>query len=316
MLLDANPSALFTQDSEGWTPIHLVLLYGGDEDTALLLIRRGGAPAAAVKSPFVGSPLHLACRHGASIAIIEELLKANLSMATTANDNGTKPAEVVWHQFVRNPGNANVVRILRKERNGESDMIESNLSSLDDLVERLTLLVQAAKKEGKSGISRLTHDLLRHQSALGDLTEFLEIAVRLLPEQLEVMDDSQNYLLHVAASKPPPKRTLFPQISQGRVGINYDSIDILVRSFPSAASFTNGNGDLPLHLALSMGKRTWRTGISSLVESYSDALQVRDRDTGLYPFQMAATFPSGKNEAESVETVYELLLSCPHILQC
>ena len=42
MLVDAHPRALLAQDTEGWTPIHLILLYGGDEEIALLLIRRGG----------------------------------------------------------------------------------------------------------------------------------------------------------------------------------------------------------------------------------------------------------------------------------
>jgi ankyrin repeat protein len=60
--LEANPDALVAHnDSQGWTPIHLIILYGGNEEIALMLIRRGGALVALLQSPDIGSPLHLAC---------------------------------------------------------------------------------------------------------------------------------------------------------------------------------------------------------------------------------------------------------------
>ena len=71
MILDFNPNSLLCQDSEGWTPIHVVLLYGNDEETAIMLIRRGGKEAVSIQSPIVGSPLHLAFRHGCSANIIQ-----------------------------------------------------------------------------------------------------------------------------------------------------------------------------------------------------------------------------------------------------
>jgi ankyrin repeat protein len=312
LLLDANPDALVAHDSQGWTPIHLVILYGGNEEVALMLIRRGGAPAASLQSPDVGSPLHLACRHGASIAVMEEILQADLSMATTANENGTKPAEVVWNQFVRNPENEVLIRVLHQGNKNALEDIECDQSAMDVLLKRLQLLLQAAKQEESTDDSMMMHNLLSHHSALGDLTQFLEIAVRLFPEQVEAMDDKGNFLLHIAASSPPVPPTKY---MRKPFALPKDSIDILFRAYPAAASFTNHAGDLPLHLALQQGRRTWTTGISSLVEADSDALQLRDQNTQLYPFLLAAAFPSG-HDTKSLGTIFELLLACPHVVSC
>ena len=312
ILLNANPSALFQQDSEGWTPIHLVLLHGGDEEIAKMLIRRGGATAVSLQSPFVGSPLHLACRHSSPMVIMEELIKANLSMATTANKNGTKPAEVLLYQFIKNRDIEDVMRILQERRGGISNETTCTDSSVTDLLDRLTLLLQAAKREERSAASTFLYDLIAHQAALGDLTPFIEIAMHLFQKQVKSVDDSGNTLLHIAASSPfLPNRI---QYLHRTFGVGKDATEILVRSFSEAATFFNKCGDLPLHLALTHGRRTWETGISSIVRANSDALQVRDRHTRLYPFQLAAAYPA-RDDMEALETIFNLLLSYPHVLR-
>jgi hypothetical protein len=98
-----------------------------------------------------------------------------------------------------------------------------------------------------------------------------------------------------------------------------DSIDVLVFEFPGAASVRNHEGHFPLHLALCEGRRTWRTGIASLTKASMEPLQRRERRTGLYPFQLAAmsaAYPMGQSPEESLETILQLLLACPHVLCC
>jgi hypothetical protein len=353
LLLDANPSALISQDAEGWTPIHLVLLYGGDEEIALLLIRRGGAPAASLPSPYVGTPLHLACRHGSCTKILEFLLSASPSLAWTPNETGTKPAAYVWNHFARNPANEGIMKEFhnmahwnistRSTDNEDSgfdgrDDIENVTAArtasntVGDLLDRMTLLVQAATKEIASRdyscsgsdtkkvlSSSLVYDMMTYQSVLGDLSQILALVVRMFPSQAEYCDPlTHNLPLHVAASTPPgSNRSKAGWIRQYSPRIidpcKLDVIEILVRSNPLAAACVNQDQDGPLHLALTKGRRTWNTGISALVEAESDMLLLQDRATGLYPFQLAAAFPVG-NETDALGTVLELLLACPHAI--
>ena len=312
LLLDANPSALVAQDTEGWTPIHLVLLSGGDENVAMLLIRRGEVPAASIQSRFIGSPLHLACRHGCSISILKQLIAANPLMASTANETGTKPAAFVWHQFVRNPKNERVVRELRTT-GGWVRGVNKDDSGILDLLERVTILLQAAKQEDPDAASVLVHDLVSHQSKLGSLSQFLSLAIRFFPEQVAYPDVLGNLALHMIAALSPSRVQLPPSLRA--MEHTKDPIDILARAFPSTARTPNLNGEIPLHLALTKGRRTWRTGISTLGEVDPDSLLLRHKNLELYSFQLAAAFPAD-DELESLGTILELLLTCPHALQC
>lgn len=317
LLIDANPAALFAQDSEGWTPLHLTILYGGDEETVLLLIRRGGKTAASLQSPYVGSPLHLACRHTAPLAILEALVQANIDMATTANEYGAKPAEVVWNQFLRNNQNISVFSaIVDRDKNG--DDVSMDHPAIKDLIDRIKILLAAAKAEGRDdrshGEALKLHDLVSNLSTLGDISPFLDIAVRLYPEQVSTLDKEGNLPLHLVARNPDVGRTRPPpQSFKPRPWESRDPIEVLVSSFPVAASFLDRNGNLPLHLAIKSGQRNWGEGLSFLVEAYSDALQRRDQETGLLPFQLAAAFLTG-DEKESLGTIFELLVACPHVI--
>ena len=357
ILLDANPSALFVQDSEGWTPIHLVLLYGGEQDVALLLIKRGGPNAVSLLSPIAGSPLHIACRHPTPMRVLEELIEANLDMATTPNDNGCKPAEVVWHQFTKNPRKKLLVKRKTMHKNtalssSPHAATDHSCSSLDDVLLRFSLLLQAVKKKKLEHFKKLSsatkttttsscngsspmlimHELLSHQDELGDLTGFMKDFIQFFPEHIQIKNQHGNFLLHIAASLQQPQSAAPPSSTRYNLKSDYDcsedSVSILVRLYPIAARYRNKFGDLPLHLALRRGDRKWISGgISSLVDAYPGALCVRDRKTKLYPFQLAATtkaaapcnpsIPIATHEEgfECLETVFELLLAAPHVLK-
>jgi len=312
MLLDAYPEALFQQDSSGWTPLHLTILHGGDEETILLLIRRGGKIVASVQSPYIGSPLHLACRHIAPLAVLEALVKANIEMVTAPNEYGTKPADLVWTQFLRQSRNKHVFNVVVRPDENRSD-ININHPSIKDLIERIKILLAAVSTAGRENQNQneplKIHDLVSNLPRLGDISPLLNIVVRLYPEQVRIMDQNGNYPLHLVARNPGIGQA--PQLFSLGLPWSRDPMEIIVSSYPLAASVMDRNGNLPLHLALKTGQRKWGTELSSLVSAYSEALQLRDRETGLLPFQLAAVFPA-KNDLDSLGTIFELLLACPH----
>ncbi|CAB9508570.1 Ankyrin Repeat [Seminavis robusta] len=348
LLLDANPQALLCQDSEGWTPLHVILLYGDSEEVALMLIRRGGAQAAAVQSRIVGAPLHLAFRHGCSTTIIKELLRVNPKMATTANEYATKPARILWYQFSRNPENEQLLQELaaQQQRDMSTVMTTRQEESLRELVERLTLLVLAAKgkhhhynprSHSKSATTILHDVVMATEETLGDLSPFLPLIVLLHPELVRTTDDSGDLPLHKAASYRPAscngsglRRTAsMPSLAAryNQHGATKDPVDVLIQSYPLAASIPNRLGHLPLHIALSRGQRTWRTGVSSILLAAPQVILTLDSETQLFPFQLAAAAMASSSMEEAnededtrddteqaLETILELLLACPHAM--
>jgi len=318
LMIDANPDALFEQDEEGLTPLHLTILYGGDEQTVLLLIRRGGKMAASVLSPQVGSALHLACRHTTSLSILEALVRANNDMATTPSENGARPAEVIWRQFLRqHQHNFQIFdAVVHADDNGNDVRVDH--PAFRDLVDRIKIIFLATRGEGCSDRQQhyelQIHDLVSDLSLLGDISPFWDIAVRLYPDQVSTTDSQGNFPLHLVARNPRTGLTSDQRFRPTSSFVPRDPIEVLATSYPIAASIPDQRGDLPLHLALKCGQRKWGEGLSSLVQAFPCALEQRDRETGLFPFQLPAVFLVG-NELESLGTIYELLVSCPHVIR-
>jgi len=88
-----------------------------------------------------------------------------------------------------------------------------------------------------------------------------------------------------------------------------DVIQDLLQVHPKAASVTDATGRTPLHHACLTG-RDFHDGIIDVVRGAPDALFIRDVETGLYPFMMAAIGPHS-----SLETIYELLSCEPSIIK-
>ena len=87
-----------------------------------------------------------------------------------------------------------------------------------------------------------------------------------------------------------------------------DIIKDIVAAYPEAASERNVKGEEPIFIALRERMR-WKEGVEVLVKSQPDILVSMDRETGLYPFLLAASL-DGKI---AVETTYHLLSANPHI---
>ena len=313
VVLDAHPEAIMATDGEGWTPLHVAFLYGADERTALLLIKRGGALVAAMQSRLVGSPLHVACRHGVSTRVLQELLQTNPKMATICNESGTKAGTLLWYEYAKNPSNELVIQDFLMNR-----PVDVKDPGVAKLMHRIQILLDATTgrdmKDSSDPIS--IHEVVAYQSKLG-LGSVIPLAVRLYPDQLSTRDTNGNLPLHIAVSMPMERtRQRFGRFQE------VNAVDALLQSYPQAASIANGDGRLALHLALRYGRRNWNTGIEKLVDAEPRALTTRDVETHFYPVQLAAVSCSGNDDyndnddnLESLTTVYQLLLAWPPVLQ-
>lgn len=352
LLVDANPGAIFSSNAAGWTPIHLVVVHGAPPEVALLLIERGGEEACALQSPFSGSALHLACLHGSPATVLQALVTANPTMVRAGRDDDhamrtPSPAEALWQQFCKNPANRKLVMIMIGSiGNGDGEirrMDSLQTANVKDLLVRFDILIGGVvstidearntemEDDGHPRNSRpqnggVLYHLVSHQSVLGNLKDCFEVAVNIFPqEELRYMDPSTgNYLLHATCAQPPIRESrCIPTWRRWYIGTRSgahadgncrDLIDVLVAAWSHPVGVKNRDGDHPLHLALTKGQRTWRTGVASLVKTRSQLAEIRERESGLYPFQVAAVQTNGKSEVESLETVFHLLLACPHVL--
>jgi ankyrin repeat protein len=76
------------------------------------------------------------------------------------------------------------------------------------------------------------------------------------------------------------------------------------------AHIPDPSGRLPLHLALSSGKR-WNEGVQQLIAAYPDAVSLPDRSSKLYPFMLAASCGLDMD----VTSTYEILRLNPCLIE-
>jgi len=321
LVVDADPSALLVQDAEGWTPLHVSILYGGDDATTLLLIRRGGYDAASLHSQFVGAPLHLACRHGSSTEVLRALIDANPAQICTPNETGSTPASLLWKTHFRHE-KTNAPQCSKRLADELFMMVEATLDRKQDWYHNPTL-----------------HDVVDFQHNYAAESDCVSLFVGRFPDSPK----RYNYgclPLHTAASygyshKMYTIHCWFPDSTPS------DPMNLLLERYPDAAKVADASGRLPLHLALGEGRRTRKTGAEDLVRIFPQSLSRRDPKTSLLPFQLAAvettststsTTASGaaatraesrskpvlisKDEsARAVDTIFLLLLACPEALR-
>lgn len=300
LILRAHPAAVHVMDTQGWTPLYLALLYGADDETCLLLIQQGVAPTTC---KFMRStPLHIACRHGASPRILEALVQSDPTMLMCSTESGMTALGLLWNQYCRKHPEYHQALLNSTRESLSKD------PSIVDLLEKLTVLLPATDKNELTPLP--IHAMITDPHNIG-LAHFVPLLVRLYPEQLERRDDHGNLPLHLACCRPP---------SLQQYGVVVDLLPVVLQGFPLAASTRNQNGQYPLHLAVMQGRRRWNTGVIILVKAFPDALLFVDPLSGLFPVQLAAAAAAAPvsedntSHGEHLDTILELLLAWPPVL--
>jgi ankyrin repeat protein len=296
ILVDCFPTALFLQDTEGWTPLHVNILYGSQEETTLLLIKRGGPLAASLHSKFVGSPLHLMCRHGPmSSATLQALVETHPEQVTTSNEVGNFAPNLLYKSFLR----------------------RHDLSNRDDvqlLVHQLMIMVDAVYGKDENTATSLQHQapslqqiiLFQHNHAKE--TDLVRLVLYLYPHAAITRDVLGRLPIHLAAAQTTiaptvrPTAPFFPETPR-------DALILLLEHSPKLAVEPDPtSGRLPLFAAISSAHRTFASGIHALLRAHPSALQEQDPVTNLFAYQLAAV------SNPCLSTTYELLRTCPNVL--
>eukprot|EP00591_Stephanopyxis_turris_P015455 CAMPEP_0195538496 /NCGR_PEP_ID=MMETSP0794_2-20130614/49559_1 /TAXON_ID=515487 /ORGANISM="Stephanopyxis turris, Strain CCMP 815" /LENGTH=202 /DNA_ID=CAMNT_0040672479 /DNA_START=1013 /DNA_END=1621 /DNA_ORIENTATION=- len=171
--------------------------------------------------------------------------------------------------------------------------------------------------------------LLRRASLTVD---FIELIIRLHPEQLKEVDADGNLPLHIAAASSTftsINKTLivkelldaYPEgakvrNNEGNLPLhlrssskgNVDDFDMLLAEYPDAVKIPNNYGKLPLFMALEV-QMQWYDGVEELVNAFPAVTVKTDIATNLFPFMTAAS----KETGSCLDSVYSLLRACPEM---
>lgn len=154
-----------------------------------------------------------------------------------------------------------------------------------------TIGQKVMRRHRDQSVFPIIHACLRLRKFLPE--EMLDFALEYYPEQLNMVEQG-NRPIHLA------------------IELDSDSFDIqkLLASEQDAAAVKNGEGKLPLHLALLRPVVDHDT-VRRLIEAFPLAcLEIEDQ-TGLFPFMLPAVHNVGNSSQSNFSLIYEILIMYP-----
>lgn len=249
-----------------------------------------------IKTHIGSSALHCACASHAWIHVLKELIQANPEIVLVETDEYKHTALVaLWQSHLLTiQGHLQIARILK------GVTVEEN--HFTKFWEKVILMATTAFKLSPYYNPEMNRNIERY--ALHGLQylkaplKIQQVAIKLHPEWVSVMDTAGNYPLHNVVLRAPFRSKFLHLITD------------LVAAYPGAASKCNGSGEQPIFIAL-REQIGWNEGIEALVKAQPDILSSIDQKTRLYPFLLAASLDG----THAVETSYQLLCTNPHLVK-
>lgn len=279
------------------TPLH-ILSWTSQRTTAKveLLLQHMEPGDLTIRNIFGGNVLHSSCGSQASIDVIKLIVSKNPSIVSDRTyDYNHTALTALWQSHLQSiQGHMQIARILEGE-----DVVEAHF---DRFWEKVVFLAQEAFKQSPTCPSNVgldstrfgLHGLIHLRAPLNTL----KVAIRRHPEWASVADSDGNFPLHLIVIRRPFRIK------------DVEIIDMLVRAFPQAAGSRNKVGDAPVYIAI-RDRMAWEEGLKVIVNADTEVLVTTDKETGLYPFLLAASLDG----RVAVNTSYQLLSQRPDLVK-
>lgn len=319
---------------------------GFDDDVEVVRTMLSARPeAAAIPDGDGWLALHHACASGsaASVSIFRHLISAYPTSVLVRNKGGVTPLAMLWDRSALNEEDGwcilSVDAARFHEHAAEMERIAAAkaynrvgdvrpLGNSASLWSKVLLMARAAyhgslddpecsikeicdyETETKEEIHRQEdifmfrplHALVGIECPASMVQFAVEVHAR-DPGALDEPDRDGNLALHVTASR----RTQPIEYDYGQSDIDRGSAIVAIsNACPHAVRVPNKAGRVPLNLAIESGA-SWDNGIHQLFEHAPEALEARDRATGLYPFMLAGS-------CGSLEVSFLLLRHSPDLV--
>ena len=246
------------------------------------------------------------------------------------------PPELVWHSAAKYPH-----EVEKLDKSGKSPLFIAG-EKMSDLLrlrrERIAVsdfIPQQEAADGESGLADSDGSEASETAAAKNSFRSLFLEN---DNQVNLDELIANALSSQLEGEPP---NVTEEATRGKVNADIlmyqEIIDMLIKSRvfgkPAMASIPDNSGRLPIHLLLEAGglwishrsddeSNTIDTArqdphiIDTLIDANPQALLIRDYETGLFPFMIAATSNTeGANESKKeLETIFRLLLESTEVM--
>jgi hypothetical protein len=193
---------------------------------------------------------------------------------------------------------------------------------LSFLVKRYPLVLSTPDSLGRlplhdaiiqAGASSTSSALPRHQDFSNHATRPVSIAASAARSEdltnSEVAPKESKHDQEYDINHPAPNPVQFHPSSYSDGPTS--ALEVLINAYPPATTHQDAEGHLPLALA-ALSSLPWNQGTASLFKAYPNALRVKDKKTGLYPFMLAAT-SEVTDDAAQIDTIFQLLRLEPSV---
>lgn len=279
------------------TPLH-ILCWSSQRSVSKvhILLEHMKAEDLLKRNRFGGTVLHSACGSHAFLPVIQAIVQANPSIVLERTYEYDQTAvTALWHCHLQNiPGSLQIARILKG--------CEVNEGLFDRFWEKVEFLARESFKLSPacpanidpSSSDYIFHGLMHLRAPL----DAMKVALKRNPKCASFADVDGNFPLHHVVIRRPFRIK------------DIELIRELLQIYPEAAGKLNNEGHAPIFIAI-RNRMVWEEGMELIANANTDVLATTDKDTGLYPFLLAASL-SGR---VAVNTTYHLLSAKPYFLK-
>jgi len=280
------------EDVKGQTILHHAALFRAPADVMEFLL--WAAPElASVPNKDGELALHWAVRLSTPSPVLSLLLEAYPESAFWADVNGSMPLSLLWerHQI-------SLLHIWRTER-------RKLLEETDNEWRRIMSVYRSLHERSTSKESFVASNFqpLHLAAAHPSPPCLFPLIIQVYKDDLNETDSHGRHALAIACDSPVANRSCDV----------LTKIQLLLRECPSGpCRIDPQSGRYPLFIALSSGI-LWNDGIESLIQAFPVSLSMRDPQTKLFPFALAAlmkTEAQRKKMTPSSATGLSLSASC------
>ena len=297
--LDPQAIVLADQRFYGDTALHSACrnsVVSSDKITSLLLHCPDPQTNLLIRNQLGGTALHSAANHNAVLSVLEALIRANTRLLSVTTFQGLHSVTALWSSYNSTiPGVMCAARILQGETEASESLHFTRFWEKCKFlaIEHFKLVSNCCPDEDNIEYDRyVLHGLIRCNVPF----ELFQIALKLDTSYALAADINGSLPLHLMLENRPYRLK------------EKQALSALLEAAPESYSQPNLQGDVPLTIAI-RNRIPWENGLKGLAGP--NVLQRRDKETGLLPFQLAASI-GGR---VSIETMFHLLTKQPDLLQ-
>jgi hypothetical protein len=297
LVVSTYPEATKIQEKEyDATPLH-VLCWGSQRSVRKveIVLEHMDEESVLLRNKFGGTSLHSACGSHAWLPVIKRIVRKNPSilLQRTSQYNHTG-LTALWHCHLQSiPGHLAIARILAGEEVNE-EHFERFWEKVEFLACESFKLSPLCPKGEESAKIYLLHGLVHLRAPLN----IMKVALKRDPTWAAHADTEDNFPLHHVVIRRPFRVK------------DIEIIKDLIEAYPQATKMRNSEGHAPIFIAI-RDKMAYEEGLGEIVRADTDILASIDKDTGLYPFLLAAS----EGGRVAVNTTYQLLCAKPHLVK-